>query len=300
MKKQLLILALLIFIFNLFSVGQNSDSLFSRLQAISNSGIDFFNVDGIEITSQVINAEFSRKNILNKFRKYSIKANDLNGNDSSIQNQNYYVSKSEEITPGTVQHNSYYFIENKNKGITAISFSYVNKSDKTFELAFIALIMNDEIPKSVYTSLVIDSINFAGRKIALGKSCNWMGINNVQCPYYGQMNWSVHKTLADASQSVTNQYNIIKVKKAGKIISEQLVDVIFEGTEVKAKKVIYDFKGVTALLAGMSGGKTLTIYFVAAPAKQNFLSCVMSFWNNDSITPGGLPPLLEEVMKLKK
>jgi hypothetical protein len=99
---------------------------------------------------------------------------------------------------------------------------------------------------------------------------------------------------------VTNQYNIIKVKRGGKIISEELVDVIFEGTEVKAKKVVYDFNGVTSLLVGMSGGKTLTIYFVASPAKQNYVSCVMSFWNNDSVNPSGLPPLLEAVMKLKK
>ena len=163
-----------------------------------------------------------------------------------------------------------------------------------------ALIINNEIPKSVYAPLEIASINFAGRKITLGKSCHWMGINNVQCPYYGQINWSVHKTLDDASQSVTNQYNIIKVKRGGKIISEEFVDVIFEGTEVKAKKVVYDFKGVASLLVGMSGGKTLTIYFVASPGRQNFVSCIMSFWNNDSVNPSGLPPLLEEVMKLKK
>lgn len=300
MKKRFLLLVFLILTFSSFSFGQRSDSLFSRLQAISNSGTDFFNVDGIEITSQNINSEFSKKNILKKFKKYSIKESDLDEPDSSILNQNYYVLKSEEISPRTVQKTSYYFIESKSKGITAITFAYFNKNDKTFEREFIDLIINNQIPKSVYTSLIIDSINFAGRKIALGKSCNWMGINNVQCPYYGQMNWSVHKTLDDASQSVTNQYNVIKVKRGGKIISEELIDVIFEGAEVTAKKVVYDFKGVKSLLVGMSGGKTLTIYFVASPAKQNFVSCVMSFWNNDSVNPSGLPPLLEEVMKLKK
>jgi hypothetical protein len=300
MKKQIITFLILYTFFHPALFAQQNDSLLSRLQAISNSGTDFFNVDGIAIISQHINAAFSKKTILKKFKKYSIKENELNGVDSSIQYQNYYVSKSDEISPGTVQQTSYYFIENKSKGITAITFANVNKIDRVFEREFITLIINDQIPKSVYTSLVIDSINFAGRNIVLGKSCNWMGINNVQCPYYGQMNWSVHKTLEDASQSVTNQYNIIKVKKGGKIISEELVDVIFEGTEVKAKKVVYDFKGVTSLLVGMSGGKTLTIYFVASPAKRNYVSCVMSFWNNDSVNPSGLPPLLEEVMKLKK
>jgi hypothetical protein len=299
MKRRLLVLILIVS-GNSFLYAQQNDSLFSRLQAISNGGLDFFNVDGIEITSQNINSEFSKKSILKKFKKFSIKESDLDSADSLIHSQNYYVLKSEEISPGTVKHSSYYFIENKSKGITAVTFACINKSDKEFERNFAALIMNNEIPKSVYTPLEIDSINFSGRKIALGKSCQWMGINNVQCPYYGQMNWSVHKTLDDASQSMTNQYNVIKIKKGGKIISEEFVDVIFEGTEVKAKKVIYDLKGVTSLLAGMSGGKTLTIYFVAAPARQNFVSCVMSFWNNDSINPSGLPPLLEEVMKLKK
>jgi hypothetical protein len=297
MKKQFLTLIMLILSLS-SSFGQKNDSLFSRLQAISNNGTDFFNVDGIEITSENINSEFSKKSILKKFKKYSIKEKDLIILDSS--NQSYYATKTEQILPNTIQQISYYFIESKSKGIVAITFTNINKSDKAFERQFIDLIIKNEIPKSVYTPLVIDSINFAGRKIALGKSCNWMGINNVQCPYYGQMNWSVHKTLKDASQSVTNQYNIINAKKGGKIISEEFVDVIFEGTDVKAKKIVYDFKGITSILASMSGGKTLTIYFVASPAKQNFVSCVMSFWNNDSINPSGLPPLLEEVMKLKK
>jgi hypothetical protein len=119
MKKQIITFLILCTFFHPALFAQQDDSLFSRLQAISNSGTDFFNVDGIEITSQQLNAAFSKKTILKKFRKYSIKENDLNGVDSSIQYQNYYVSKSEEISPGTVQRTSYYFIENKSKGITA-------------------------------------------------------------------------------------------------------------------------------------------------------------------------------------
>jgi len=299
-KQFLIIFTLLTVAFYSPLFGQEKDSLFSRLRAISNNGTDFYNVDGIEITSQTINTEFSKKNILKKFKKYSIKENELNASDSSIQSPNFYVFKSDELFQNTVQQTSYYFIEDRNKNILAITFGAINKSDKKFEREFVKLILNNEIPKNIFESLQIDSINFAGRKIALGGSCHWMGINNVQCPYYGQMNWSVHKTLDDATQSVNNQYNFIKAKKHGKIVSEELVNVIFEGSEVKAKKAVYDFKGVTSLLVGMSGGKTLTIYFVASPARQNYVSCVMSFWNNDSIGLDGLPPLLEAVMKLRK
>ena len=280
--------------------GQHNDSLFSRLRAISNSGINFYNVDGIEITSQEVNTEFSKKNILKKFRKYSIKEKDLSTRDSSIQSQNFYLSTSEELLPNIVQHTSNYFIEGKNKDIIAIAFVAINKHDKEFEREFVKLILNNEIPKSVFEPLQIDSINFAGRKIALGKSCHWMEINNVQCPYYGQMNWSVHKSLQDATQTANNQYNIIKAKKQGKIVSEEMVDVIFEGSQVKAKKAVFDFKGVTSLLVGMTGGKSLTIYIVASPVRRNYVSCVMSFWNNDNLNPSGLPALLEKVMSLKK
>lgn len=293
-------LLILFFVTSSLSYGQENDSLFLRLRGISNAGIDFYNVDGIEIATQTQDGEFSKKNILKKFKKYPVKENDLNLSDSSINSSNFYLTKTEEISSGLIQNTSFYFIDNSNKGIIAISFTAINKRDRDLERQFVKLLLTNSIPKSVYESLQIDSVNFSGRNISLGGSCRWMGINNVQCPYYGQMNWSVHKTLEDASVSADNQYNVIKAKRQGKIISEETVDVIFEGNEVKAKKVIYDFKGVSSLLVGMSGGKTLTIYFVVGPGRLNFVSCVMSFWNNDTINPSGLPPLLEKLMKLKK
>jgi hypothetical protein len=278
---------------------QEGNPLFSRLQAISNSGLDFFNIDGIEITSQPLAGEFSKKNIAKKFKKYSIKEADLNQSDTSISNQNFYIQKTEEIATGVVRNTSYYFVETSH-GIKAITFGSINKTDKELEREMVHLIATNGIPQTLFEqTYIVDSINFAGRKLSLGRSCQWMGINNVQCPYSGQMNWSIHKTLQDASASTENQYKVIQAKKQGKIVSEEEVNVVFEGSEVKAKKVIYDFKGVTSLLAGMSGGKTLTIYFVAAPVRQNFVSCVMSFWNNDNIHPSGLPLLLEQVMQLK-
>jgi hypothetical protein len=280
--------------------GQDHDSLFSRLSGLSIRDMEFFDVDGIEITTQTISMEFSKKHIPKEFKRYKIKERDLNTADSLIKQPNFYILRSDEVAPGLVQTSSCYFVEHPGKGVTAFTFGSINKNDRDFERLFIQLILNNNIPKSVYDAVKIDSINFAGRKIPLGSSCSWKSINNVQCPSYGQMNWSVHKTLEDAAQSVTNQMNVIKARKVGKFISEELVDVIFEGSEVKAKKTVFDFKGVTGLLAGMSGGKTLTIYFVSAPVRRYYVSCVMSFWNNDIINPSGLSPLLEQVMKLKK
>ena len=279
--------------------GQENDNLFSRLQGISNRGIDWFNVDGIEITSQKLDVEFSAKNCAKKFPQLKIKEKELITSDDLLSFKNYYVYKSQEESQNFFNNMAYYFVESPDKKLIAFTFASINKSNKEFERNFINLVCNNGIPKSIYNSTEIDSINFAGRKIPLGNSCRWMGVNNVQCPYYGQMNWSVHKDLEDASLTVNNQFVSISSRKGGKIVSDTTVDVIFEGVETTARRVVYSFTGAKSLLLSMEGSKTLTIYFVSAPVRNNFVSCVMSFWGSDQINPSGLPPLLEQVMKLK-
>lgn len=291
-------LQFILLLISCLSYGQGNDNIFTRLQAISNNGVDFFNIDGIEITSQKIDALFTPKNISKKFKQLKIKENELVTGDSLLGFKNYYVFKSQEDPKGLHNNISYYFIESSDQKILGFTFASVNKTDKELERKFIKLVKDNLIPKSVYNDIQIDSIDFAGRKIPLGGSCHWMGINNVQCHYYGQMNWSVHKDYDDALKTVNNQFESIKARNNGKIIADTIVNVTFEGTKTTAKRVVYDFTGVTSALIGMSGGKTLTIYFVTAPVRQNYVSCVMSFWNNDQINPSGLAPLLEQVMRL--
>ena len=76
------------------------------------------------------------------------------------------------------------------------------------------------------------------------------------------MNWSVHKTKESAELSIQNQLKATKIKNGGKVISEEEIDIVFEDVPTKAKKVYYDFTGVTSILASMSGGKNLTIYYI--------------------------------------
>jgi len=292
-----LLTIILLFAFTI-SFAQN-DSIFNRLQAIDNNGLAYYNIDGYSIFSRTINQPFSEKGLRKTYRKYSIKKDEKKTKDELLNFNNYYVAKNIKITEKLVQNDSYYFIENYGI-ITVIQFSSINKKDKEFERTIVNHIIKDSIPKENFTSMTIDSINFAGRKIELGDNCYWTNVNNVQCPYLGQMNWSIHKDLEDAKNTVNQQFQITKSRKSGKVISEEIIDIEFEGIATKAKKVIYDFTGVTSVLASMSGGKTLTIYYVATEVRNNYVSCVLSFWNNDTITENGLAPLLEKVMKLKK
>jgi hypothetical protein len=280
------------------SFGQN-EALLDRLQAIRNNNIIFCNVDGYQITSETFNRAFTEKGLKKVFRKYSIDRETPKIKDEQLTYNNLYVTTDEVRAEGIVQNNAFYFIEIDKNQLRVVQFIAVNKRNKSFEQAMVSLLMEDGIPEENFAATTIDTINFAGRDIQLSSNCYWTGVNTVQCPYLGEMNWSVHKDLKDAQNSVAQQYAITASKKNGKILSEEQVSLIFEGTETAAKKIIYDFKGVSSLLASMSGGKTLTVFYVAAPVRGNYVSCVLSFWNNDSITETGLVPLLDEVMQLK-
>jgi len=281
--------------------GEGDDGLFSRLQGLRGMGVDFFNVDGIEITSHKIDAGFSAKNCAAKFSELGIKKKELTISDSLLAFKNFYVFKSQENPKGLFNNISYYFVESPNKKLIAFTFRSLNKNDREFERRFIGLVCNGAIPDSVYNSLDCEDVNFAGREIPLEEySGRWMGVNNLQCPSFGQMNWSVHKDMEDALSTVENQYVGIKALEKRKIVSDTTVNVIFEGTEATARKVVYDFTGVRSSFLSMDGSGKLTIYFVAAPVRGNFVSCVMSFWKSDQVDPSGLSPLLEQVMKLKQ
>ncbi len=300
MKKELLITVILSILIGLVSVGQENDDFFERLQGISNDGVNFFNVDGMEITSLTMTCKLTSKDIRRKFKPLSLKKSDIFISDSLFKDENLTIRKTIEVYEQIFQYSNYYFIKTDKNKVTAITIASNKLIDREFERNFVSIILKNEIPQTVFSPLTVDTINFDGRKIFLGSSCRWMGVNNVQCPYYGQMNWSVHKTLEDAKKSVDIHLKIMKVEPKGKVVSEQIVDVIFEGNEIKAKRIIYDFTGMTSVLVGMSGGKTLTIYFVAGKGQKNYLSTVMSFWNNDAINPSGLPPLLEKIITLKE
>jgi hypothetical protein len=62
MKNKIPVILLCIIAF-IDGYAQESNALFSRLQAISNSGLGFLNVDGIEITSQMLAGDFSKRTL---------------------------------------------------------------------------------------------------------------------------------------------------------------------------------------------------------------------------------------------
>lgn len=293
-----LIHLLFLFIFSISTAQENN--ILNRLSVLPNGTKIWYNIDGYSVTRENLNYKFDEKGLKKVFRKYNIEDSDVKTKDNLIVYNNLYVSKQQKDNDYQSQNSSYYFLENPNKTIDIIWFIKNGKTDKETEEKLVNAIVENKIPEENYVTMKINSINFAGRKIELGNDCYWTFLNTVQCPYSGEMNWSVHRNLEDAKDVLENQLNGTKSKKGGKVILEEIVNVEFEGVATKAKKVIYDFTGVTSALASMSGGKSLTIYYVAENVRNRNVSCVMSFWNNDNINPEiKLPPLLEKIMILK-
>lgn len=293
--------ALNLFFILLFSICfSQENNILERLSALNNNGKIWYNIDGYSITSEKFNNSFDEKGLKKVFRKHQITDSDVKTKDDQINFNNLFISKQQKIADNNFQTNNYYFVENPDKTVSVVWFIKNGKTDKETEEKMVNLIIENKIPEESFVPMKITSINFAGRKIDLENSCYWTFLNTVQCPYLGEMNWSVHRNLESAKEAIENQLNITKSKNSEKVTSEETVDIEFEGVQTKAKKVIYDFTGATSALAGMSGGKNLTVYYVAENVRNRNVSCVMSFWNNDQINPETkLPPLLEKIIKLK-
>lgn len=299
MKQSLLILLLLSLVPMQKMFAQNEDSLLQRIQGFSFDGQSYFNVDGIEIIKQTALTNFSRKHFLKKFKTTTVNRSELTTSDSLIPYNNFCLTKIKKECDSSTNYFTEYFIETLPNQVVLVSFLSINKRDVSLERDFLALLLNWKIPAPAINLSSVGTIPFAGRSIPVGPMCRWMAPNNCQCSGNGQMDWSNHKTLYDAKARIDYKYTSLNCRSNGKIIQDQLVDVVFEGTKTQARKLTYDFTGSTSDLVAMTGGKTLTIYLVAATVRNYNVSCMMSFWNNDEINESGLPTLIDQVMALE-
>ncbi len=174
---------------NIFA--QNSE-LLKRMQVImDDGGTYYYNVDGYSVTSKAFDYDFSEKGLKKVYRKYSVKKKQLKIKNKQLNFDNFQVKKIEEYNEKVTAYSSIYFIKNLIDQITVIQINSINTENAIFEKKIATMIINNDIPETMVASVYIkDSINFAGRRIALSNNeCNWMGVNKIQCPYYGEMNW---------------------------------------------------------------------------------------------------------------
>ncbi|WP_299673817.1 hypothetical protein [uncultured Tenacibaculum sp.] len=287
----------IIIYFILHGVYSQNRISFDRLQAIENRDLVFYNIDGIRITRQDFPYSFNQKGLKKVYKKYRIRKKEIRKTDTIIKYNHVLITSEQKFNEKLILKNSIYFVENKKKQISVIFFS-AHLRDTKLEQEFIPLALENKIPQDRFARPELGIADFSGRQIKLGGNCGWKDINSIQCPGRGQMNWSTHKDLENAKKAIDFQLTTTKYKKV-KIISEEEVNVEFEGTPTKAIKVKYNFIGGRPFFFTPSKNETLIVYYVACKVRGNYMSCVLSHWESDPIGSNGLPSFLEEVMKIK-
>lgn len=295
MIRNLTIIVLLLAPFGLLAQNYDKESIFSDTHGLKRGDNLFFEAEGYSIFSMELELKFDTKGIKKAKRMYNIDKNNIGFVDSTLQMNNKIFIQKHKISDKLTQNYIYYFFEQENNKIKAIGFSISASRDILLEKVFVESILSKTIPQDVFTGLDLKNINFAGRNIQLGSACRWMSPHNIQCPDFGQINWSEHRTKERAQKILDAQLEITLNRSMGKILERDTVNILFERNQTTALKIKYKIK-IPKLIMG--GSNILIIYYVYAEIRGKHLACVMSQYADDEQI-NDLAPLLREFMELK-
>ncbi|WP_091411403.1 hypothetical protein [Aquimarina amphilecti] len=285
---------------SLTSTYSQNNSLFERLRAIKTSGsLTFYNVDGIAITSESMIYSYNDINLKMAYNLYNVSSEKKEKN-ITLRCENLFTRTKNVRSDKITQYNSYFFVKNKNNKVIVFHFGSINKTNKDFEIDFINLVIDNKIPKSCFSDRPINKINFASRIIEIEDNCNYANVNSIQCPFNGQMSWSLHENLSDAKKQVEYEFEITKSKKLGQLVKEEMINLNFEGINTIAKRVTFVVENNDTINIDLKSieGKKLIIYYIAEKVRSYNISCVLSHWEDDKIASNGLPTLLSKIIQL--
>lgn len=297
MRRQKILLAILTFATtSTLSTAQtiNAGQVFSNTHGIKQQGTTFYEVEGYSVFVHSHKASFTDKGFRKIKKEYSIDKDILPIGDSTFQTCKVLVT-TESRTMKVTETGVYYLFPQGQNTIKVIGLQTTNERNEELEKLFVKSILDNSIPNTIYTSMVVDSINFAGRYIVLGPACYWMGPHNIQCPNLGQMNWAEFRSLEKAKEMVEARFDITANKSIGTLLQQDTINILFEGVETKALKTKYKIQ-IPQLIIG--GSNILIAYYVATEVRGKYVACVLSHYTDD-VYADKLPPLLNEVMTLK-
>ena len=216
----------------------------------------------------------------------------------------YYIKNSETHWQNTMV----YFIGKETDGqkwsFIATIFSVADKPSEEIDVEMVQLILDKKVLNENH--LGGHFFNFLGRKIQLLDECYWQGVNIVRCPTKGEMNWSLHPSLAEAQLSLRLQ------KEWGDIIplepnytynraSEQQKTLIFEGKPTQVTEVIYNVRYQDPVLKSYHKDTKLIVYYIATIVRGQAIACVISYWDsNERLPETGLPEFVSQFVRLPK
>jgi len=294
-QKIILILFLFSTIFSLSA--QSQKNILEDMQGLSYEEGLVFEVEGYTIHVEKNKASLDKKGIDKIKKKYEIKDVLSEYRDNRWKWENYVIEGEDmdRKNPKVFTRKLCYLIPETDNMMTVVSFESPNRKDTLMEQAFMEAFFNRQINEYLNDSWNAEEINFAGRKIPLGNICAWISPCNVHCPAFGQISWSLFRTKEDAEINNNALFLINKYSGTHNVISEENdINVIFEGSPAKAKRIIYKLKRSKILLGGRN---LLAVYYLVQKVRGKYMSCILSHYIEDKDNYR-LAPLLEEVMTL--
>lgn len=232
MKKILLFFCLI----SIHLQAQKED-FFKGFQAIKHNSYTLYNVNATTISVQSFSYDFTKRDLKRLFRKLDYNYKKVHKRiDESLDKQHYWVKDSTQVFQNNYIFSCTYFVKNGDF-IAVIYFSNNKPLSSQFKNKFITSYLENKIPSSIYLPIKIDSINFVNRSIKLGPSCKWMGVRNVQCPYNGQMDWSIHASLEEAKSFNLIREQISTYQNKLSVTSKNVVTILLKANQHKLLKL---------------------------------------------------------------
>ena len=220
----------------------------------------------------------------------------------------YYLTHYKKNGENHWQNTMVYFIGNKIEGKDVLLIATISSVSEVpseeIDIEMLQLVLDKKVPKQNYMGG--RSFDFLGRKVPLMDECYWQGVNIVRCPTKGEMNWSLHPSLAEAKQSVTLQKewgNMIPPRPnyAYSRISEQQKTLIFEEKATQVTEVIYNEHYQDPILKSYYQDNKLIVYYIATIVRGQAIACVISYWDsNERLPETGLPEFVSQFVRLPK
>ena len=299
-----------LFFLSLSLAAQNKDAQ-KRLYYNPMEGEPAYAMGKYEVRIQVYEEAFdtlvTKQNMVNFAKKNHILDTILKQNPR-LAMPHYYLTHYKKNGENHWQNTMVYFIGNKIEGKDVLLIATISSVSEVpseeIDTEMIQLVLDKKVPKQNYMGG--RSFDFLGRKVPLMDECYWQGVNIVRCPTKGEMNWSLHPSLAEAKQSVTLQKewgNMIPPRPnyAYSRISEQQKTLIFEGKATQVTEVIYNEHYQDPILKSYYQDNKLIVYYIATIVRGQAIACVISYWDyNERLPDTGLPEFVSQFIRLPK
>ena len=220
----------------------------------------------------------------------------------------YYLTYYKKNGENHWQNTMIYFIGNKIEGkdvlLIATISSVSEEPSEEIDTEMLQLVLDKKVPKENHMGG--RSFDFLGRKVSLMDECYWQGVNIVRCPTKGEMNWSLHPSLAEAQLSLRLQKEWgdmipLRPNYTYNCISDQQKTLIFEGKPTQVTEVIYNVRYQDPVLKSYHKDTKLIVYYIATIVRGQAIACVISYWdNNERLPETGLPEFVSQFVRLPK